>query len=61
MKPDCLLDDTARAIFETMRPSCQRKYARWLVEAKKPETRERRVNRAHEEIVAYGRRHRKDD
>lgn len=54
-------DPRAKAVFETMRPSCQRKYTRWLVEAKKPETRERRVNRAREEITAYGRRHRKDD
>lgn len=53
-------DPDAKVVFETMRPSCRRKYARWLVEAKSPETRARRVNRAREEIAAYGRRHGKD-
>jgi hypothetical protein len=42
----------ARAIFEALPPSHQREYIAWLDEAKKPETRARRVKGAVERILA---------
>jgi hypothetical protein len=38
-------DEAARAAFERMAPSHRRDYATWIAEAKRPETRERRLQR----------------
>jgi len=46
-----------RAVFERMRPSCQREYGKWVAEAKKPETQARRVSRVLERIPAWGEEH----
>jgi len=48
---------TERAIFERMRPSCQKEYVKWVAEAKKPETQARRVAQALEQIAAWGEEH----
>ena len=50
-------DTKVMSIFEAMRPSCQNSYVMWIEEAKKPETRERRIKKANEMILDYGRRH----
>lgn len=50
-------DEVAAAVFERMRPSCQREYAGWVSEAKREATRERRSVKALERIRDYGRRH----
>lgn len=36
-------DDAARAAFDAFPPSCRREYCEWIAEAKRPETRARRV------------------
>ena len=38
----------ALAAFETLRPSCQSRYAAWIGEGKRPGTRERRIQRVAE-------------
>ncbi len=38
-------DPQSLAAFEALRPSCQREYATWVEEAKRPETRAKRVAR----------------
>ncbi len=43
-------DDVARASFEDMPPSHRREWVRWITEAKKPETRARRVARTMESL-----------
>ena len=43
-----------RAIFERMRPSCQKEYVKWVAEAKKPETQARRVAKVLEQIAVWG-------
>lgn len=50
-------DDKVLAIFEGMRSSCQKTYVKWITEAKKPETRQRRIRNLGEKILDYGRRH----
>ncbi|OAN66246.1 YdeI/OmpD-associated family protein [Sphingomonas sp. TDK1] len=39
-------DSAARAVFEGFPPSCRRDYCEWIGEAKRPETRARRVGQA---------------
>jgi hypothetical protein len=47
MEPDLVAafaaDPEARAIFERMSTSCRKSYMRWVDEAKRPETRARRI------------------
>jgi uncharacterized protein YdeI (YjbR/CyaY-like superfamily) len=45
----------ARATFESFPPSCRREYVEWVVEAKRPETREKRIAQA-VEWMAQGKR-----
>lgn len=45
----------ARRIFETMSKSCRREYAEYISEAKKPETRQRRLDKIMPMIEAGGR------
>ncbi|MBI2860110.1 MAG: YdeI/OmpD-associated family protein [Chloroflexi bacterium] len=52
-----LADARSLAIFEAMRPSCQRRYVNWVEQARRQGTRERRILKAHEMILDYGRRH----
>lgn len=42
---------TAKAVFDAFSPSHQREYAEWIAEARKPETRERRVLQALEMLA----------
>jgi len=44
-------DKAASAAYGAMSPSCQREYAEWIAEAKRPETRERRIAQALEWIA----------
>ena len=46
---------SARATYESFPPSCRREYVQWVVEAKRPETRARRVAQA-VEWLAEGKR-----
>jgi uncharacterized protein YdeI (YjbR/CyaY-like superfamily) len=39
-------DEAARSAFDRLPPSHRREYVEWIVEAKRPETRERRVAQA---------------
>ena len=39
-------DDTARAAFDALSFTHRKEYARWITEAKRPETRDRRVTQA---------------
>ncbi len=50
-------DARALAIFEAMRPSCQNRYVKWVSEAKREETKARRLKKVNEMILDYGRRH----
>jgi uncharacterized protein YdeI (YjbR/CyaY-like superfamily) len=50
-------DAEVHAIFEAMRPSCQKEYVAWVEEAKRPETRARRVEKLAERVLEYGERH----
>ncbi len=45
----------ARATFEAFPPSCRREYVQWVAEAKRPETRDRRIAQAIE-WMAEGKR-----
>ncbi|MBI4232890.1 MAG: YdeI/OmpD-associated family protein [Chloroflexi bacterium] len=47
----------ARAAFEALRPSCQRRYADWITGAKRPETRARRTRRVVEMALEWKARH----
>ncbi|MBI2873097.1 MAG: YdeI/OmpD-associated family protein [Chloroflexi bacterium] len=47
----------ALAAFEALRPSCQRRYATWIEEAKRPETRERRIRRVAELALEWKQRY----
>ena len=49
------VNDAARATFEAFPPSCRRDYVEWVVAAKRPETRARRVAQA-VEWMAEGKR-----
>jgi uncharacterized protein YdeI (YjbR/CyaY-like superfamily) len=44
-------DRKAAAAYTAFSPSCQREYAEWIAEAKRPETRERRIAQAVEWIA----------
>jgi uncharacterized protein YdeI (YjbR/CyaY-like superfamily) len=60
--PDDLLkvlaaDREALRVFQRMRPSCQREYVQWIRDAKKDETRARRLSGAVVRIREYGARH----
>lgn len=44
-------DRKAAAAYAAFSPSCQREYAEWIAEAKRPETRERRIAQAVEWIA----------
>ena len=48
---------TAKATFDGFPPSCQREYLEWVVEAKRPETRAKRVAQAVEWMAEGKRRH----
>jgi uncharacterized protein YdeI (YjbR/CyaY-like superfamily) len=43
-------DLIAAARYAALSPSCQREYVQWITEAKRPETRERRIAQAVEWI-----------
>jgi uncharacterized protein YdeI (YjbR/CyaY-like superfamily) len=43
---------TAEASFDNFAPSHQKEYLRWFEEAKKPETRSRRLEQALERLAA---------
>jgi uncharacterized protein YdeI (YjbR/CyaY-like superfamily) len=45
-------DDAARAAFERLAYTHRKEYARWVAEAKRDETRERRVAKTIEELRA---------
>jgi uncharacterized protein YdeI (YjbR/CyaY-like superfamily) len=45
----------ARATFDGFPPSCRREYVEWVIQAKRPETRERRIAQAIE-WMAEGKR-----
>ncbi|MBI4336685.1 MAG: YdeI/OmpD-associated family protein [Chloroflexi bacterium] len=47
----------ALTAFEALRPSCQKRYVAWIEEAKRPETRERRIRRTVEMALDWKRRH----
>ena len=42
----------ARARFDALPPSHQREYIKWIEEAKKPETRQRRIEETARKLVA---------
>jgi len=41
----------ANAAYASLSPSCQREYLEWIANAKRPETRERRIEQALERIA----------
>jgi uncharacterized protein YdeI (YjbR/CyaY-like superfamily) len=49
-------DAAAQANFSNLPPSCRREYLEWIVSARKPETRARRINAAIA-MLREGRRH----
>lgn len=49
-------DAAARATFEAFPPSCRRDYCEWVAEAKRPETRDRRIAQTLEWLRAGKRR-----
>ncbi len=46
-----------QAVFERMRPSCQREYAEWVDDAQKPDTRQRRIASVLTQVGEWGERH----
>ena len=42
----------AKANFDAFPPSCRREYIQWIVSAKRPETRDRRIQSALEMMVS---------
>ena len=50
-------DREALRVFQRMRPSCQREYVQWITDAKKDETRARRLSGVAARIREYGARH----
>ena len=56
---DAALDanPAARATFDDFPPSCRREYVQWVVEAKRPETRDKRIAQAVEWMAEGKRRH----
>ena len=53
---DAALSGDARAAFDALAASHRREYAEWVAEAKRPETRVRRAERA-VEMLRSGERH----
>lgn len=51
----------ARATFDAFPPSCRREYVEWVVEAKRPETRDKRIVQAVEWMAEGKKRHWKYD
>ncbi|HEY0326988.1 MAG TPA: YdeI/OmpD-associated family protein [Allosphingosinicella sp.] len=47
----------AKATYDSFPPSCQREYLEWVVEAKRPETRAKRIAQAVEQMAEGKRRH----
>jgi len=47
----------AQATFDAFPPSCRREYLEWVVEAKRPETRAKRIAQAVEMMAEGKRRH----
>ena len=47
----------ARATFDGFPPSCRREYLEWVIEAKRPETRAKRIAQAVEWMAEGKRRH----
>jgi uncharacterized protein YdeI (YjbR/CyaY-like superfamily) len=52
---DC--NPAARATFDGFPPSCRRDYVEWVVEAKRPETRDKRIAQAIEWLAEGKKRH----
>ena len=52
-------NNKASAVFAKFNPSCKREYLEWIVEAKRPETREKRIATAVEWIADGKQRNRK--
>ena len=50
-------DPEVLAMWDKLRPSCQRRYVALIIEAKKPETRERRVGRVLKMTAEYYKKH----
>jgi uncharacterized protein YdeI (YjbR/CyaY-like superfamily) len=50
-------DKTAAAVFAAFSPSCQREYIDWIAEAKRPETRDKRIAAALAQIAEGKQRH----
>jgi hypothetical protein len=50
-------NSAARATFDGFPPSCRREYVEWVVEAKRPETRDKRIAQAVEWMAEGKRRH----
>ena len=50
-------EPAARATFDGFPPSCRREYVEWVVEAKRPETRAKRIAQAVEWMAEGKRRH----
>ena len=48
---------TAQATYDGFPPSCRREYLEWVVEAKRPETRQKRITQAVEMMAEGKRRH----
>jgi uncharacterized protein YdeI (YjbR/CyaY-like superfamily) len=49
--------DAARSAFDGFSPACRREYVEWIVEAKRPETRAKRIAQAVEWMAEGKRRH----
>ena len=54
-------NEAAQATYDGFPPSCQREYLEWVVEAKRPETRAKRIAQAVEQMAEGKRRHWKYD
>lgn len=50
-------DSGVLSTWHRLRPSCQREYAAYVAEAKKPETRARRIASVLRHVAAWGERH----
>lgn len=50
-------NDAAQATFDGFPPSCRREYLEWVTEAKRPETRQKRITQAVEQMAEGKRRH----
>ena len=50
-------DRKAAAVYAAFSPSCQREYAQWIADAKRPETRDKRITQAIEWLAEGKQRH----